>query len=202
MATIIDKDGNEIEVLTAEEAQASAAAAVAAREAELTAQHEKALADEKAHQAEKLRQLEEARKGAGKAEDEAKRIAEEAQKTANEAKTAIEAAKTETITTKRDYFIRSVTGGDEAMTRKVLENYDLLNMPVGSDTEIQARVQKAIGAAGINSVGSSSFPSMSFAGMGAPAAPAVDQTVKNHNYEVFKNELGIADMIPKPNQNK
>jgi hypothetical protein len=189
---VTDDSGQDLEVFTAEEKTAEIQAAVAAAKAEF----EKTLADKDAHQAEKLRQLEEARKGATSEKDNATLLAEEAKKIAEEAKASIEVARKESLDTKRDFFIQSVVGGDPELTKKILENYDLLNMPAGNDAEIQARVQKAVGASGISSIRTFNG-GMSFGGAMPATAPSNDKSVKDHNYDVFKNELGLGTFIPK-----
>lgn len=193
---VLDAEGNEHEVFSPDELKARADAAVAARETELKAEHEKALADKDAHVAEKLDQFKRGQGSVDTEKEAVKLMAEEAKRTAEEAKAAIAAAEADKISTKRDYWIKSVTGGDPELTKKILENYDILNMPAGTDDEISARVQKAVQASGVSSFSS---PSMSFSGAIPPNFAKTDQSVKEHNYEVWKNELGIQDLIPKKN---
>jgi len=194
--TVVDDDGKELTVFTQEEVQAQ----IAEREAALKAEHDAALAEKEAHQAEKLAQMEKAQSGATKAQKDAQALAEETKKYAEEAKNTVEAAKQEALQTKKSYWIQSVTGGDPELTKKIQENYDLLNMPTTTDAEIQARVQKAVTAAGIGSV--ANFNSgISFGGAPAANISPTAQSEKEHNYNVWKNELGIADLVPKkPNQ--
>ena len=198
MKILSDETGEEIEVLTPEEAKAAQDAAVAAEVTRLQSEHAKALADKDAHVKEKLDQFQRAQGGVEAKENEAKTLAEEAKKIAEEAKASVASAEAEKIATKKDYFIRSVVAGDPELTSKIHENLKLLTMPEGTDAEIAAKVQKAVQMSGIGSIQTN--PGFSFAG-GMPSAPQkVDQSVKDHNYEVWKNELQINDLVPKNNK--
>jgi len=192
MAKVVDDEGKEIEVFTQEELDAQVAA--------LKAQHEAEMKAAKEHQAEKLAEFEKAKAGATAAQKSAEEIANEAKKIAEEAKASIDASKQETLATKKSFWINSVTGGDPELTKKVLENYELLNMPVGTDAEIQARVQKAITATGIGSIANFN-QSISYSGAQPANVTPTEKSIKEHNYEVWKNELQIQDLVPKkPNQ--
>lgn len=201
MKIISEETGEEIEVLTPEEAKAAQDAAVAAESARLKAEHDAAIAAEKAHTQEKLDQFKRAQGGAEAEKEAAKAAIELAQKTADEAKTAIAAAEAEKIATKKDYWIKSVIGSDPELTKKINDNLAIINLPETTDAEIQAKVQMAINMSGIGSV--QNHGGMSFSGAVPPVLVTNnDQSVKEHNYEVWKNELGIADFIPKPSTNK
>lgn len=200
MATYLDKDGNEVEALTPEEAKAQAdaaiAAAVAAKEAELKAAHEAAIAAEKAHTKEKLEQFQQANKGIENEKEVIKTLAEQAKQTAEEAKAAIAAAEAEKIATKKEYWIKSIVGNDPELTKKINDNYELINLPASTDAEIAERVQKAVNMAGIGAI--SAPGSVSFAGAMPTHVAPTEQAAKEHNYNVWKNELGLQDFIPKP----
>lgn len=210
---VVDDEGKEIEVFTAEEMQEQ----LAIREASLKVEHDKIIADKDAHQAEKLKEFEKAKAGAKGAETDAKGAeanalakTEEATKIANEAKTAIETARTNELAAKKNFWIQGAVAGDPELTKRILEKYDLLSgMPSATDAEIMSRVQESVKLAGINTVvgvgGGNSFSGgFSFGSGGVPPAGVMtDAKIKEHNYEVWKNELGIQDLIPKkPNDQK
>ena len=195
--TVVDAEGKELEVFTAEELNAK----IAEREAVLKTEYEKTLADAKEHQAKKLDEFEKAKAGAIATQKSAEELAAEAKKYAEEAKATVEASKQEALQTKKQYWIQSVVGGDAELTKRINENYELLAaMPASTDAEIQARVQKAIQAAGIGSVASFS-QSLSLGGAAPANVTPTEKSIKDHNYEVWKNELQIQDLVPKkPNQ--
>ena len=192
-----DEEGKEITAFTQEEVDAQ----IVARETALKTEHDAAIAEKEAHQAEKLAQMEKVQAGAAKAEKNAQTLAEETKKYAEEAKATVEASKAEALQTKKAFWIQSVVGGDAELTKKILENYELLGgMPVTNDAEIQARVQKAVNASGIGNVASYNS-GISLGGASAANVMPSAQSEKEHNYEVWKNELGITDLVPKkPNQ--
>lgn len=194
---VIDDAGNEVEmeVFTQDDLNVQ----IAARELALKAEHEVAIKAEKEHQATKLAEFEQAKKNVGEKEKAAEATAQEAKKIAEEAMSSIQAEKKATQETKKDFIIASVIGENPELKKKILENFDLLaGMPITNDKELSERIQKAVSAAGINSM-QNFAPSMSFGGAGAGAPPAQmnDIKIKEHNYDVWKNELGLKDFIPK-----
>lgn len=196
---VVDDEGNEETVFTAEELKAQQEAAIAAREAELKAEHEKALQEKDEYVKTKLDQFQKAKGGVDSEKEQVKVMAQEAKRIAEEAKAAIESAKASEISVKKDYWIKSVSGGDVELTKKIEEAYALINLPGTTDTEIQERVQKAVNMAGISSMGGYGMPS--FSGGIAPSIPAAKTTEFLHNHEVWKQELGLSDLVPKnPNQ--
>jgi len=193
---IVDDQGNEETVFTAEELKAQQDAAVAAEVARVKAEHEKAMADKDAHIAEKLDQFKRAQGGAETEKENAKLAIENAQKTADEAKAAIARAEAEKIETKKDYWIKSVVGDDAELAKTIRENFDIINMPSSTDEEIKAKMQKAINMAGIGAVAQPSS-SLSFGAAMPPNIVQTESSIKEHNYNVWKNELGLQDFVPK-----
>lgn len=192
---ITDDQGNEFEVYTAEELKAQADAAVAAREAVLKTEHDKVLADKDAHVAQKLAEFQQANKGVDAEKDAVKLLAEDAKRIAEEAKTSIAKAEGEALTVKKNYWIRSIVGDDPELTKKIQDNYDLINLPATNDKEISERVQRAVNMAGIGSVSGPS--NISFSGGAAPNTIKTEASVADHNYHVWVNELGLQDYSPK-----
>lgn len=179
--TITNDKGEDILVLTQEE--------VAAQNAELEAKYKAELEAKDAHVKEKLEQLNTARSGADKASEEAKRIAEEAKRIAEESQKKIEEANKSAIETKRDYWVKQVAGNDPELTKKIMDAYEIINLPATNDTEIMDRVQKAVNMAGITAIAA---PNVSFGGAQAPNfQKAANADQKQAEYEAWKKDLSL-----------
>lgn len=182
--TILNDDGEEVVVFSQEEITAQ----LAEKEAALKAEFEKTLAEKDAHVKEKLDQFQQAKKTADMTSEEAKIMAAEAKKIAEEAKMSIEQAKQSELTTRKDFWIQTVTGGDPDLTKKIEEAYGIINLPTTNDKEIAERVQKAVALAGISHISS---PNLSFSGSIAPNFQQAGEQTKQAAYEDWKKELGI-----------
>ena len=143
--TIINEEGQEMEVFTQEEIQAQ----LAEREAALKAEYEKMLAEKDAHVKEKLDQFQQAKKSVDIEAEEAKRLAEDAKRIAEEAKLSVTQAQETALNAKKEVMITSVVGNDVELRKKIEASYGLLNMPAGNEIEINARLQAAMTLAGI-----------------------------------------------------
>ena len=178
--TIINDDGNEVEVFTAEE--------LAAQRVELEEKYKKELADKDAHVQEKLSQLKNKEGGIEAVESEAIKKAEEAKTLVEELQNKIsenEKSKQETI---KNFWISQTTGGDEELTKKLQDAYELINIPITSEADIAQRVTLATQMVGIKTI---EIPSNPFIGGVAPQFAASKDAQADATYDSWKKELGL-----------
>lgn len=182
--TIVNDEGEEEVVYTEAEKQAEKDAEIE----KVKADYEAKLAEKDAHVKEKLDQFQQAKKGVDTAQEEVRAMAEEAKRLAEEAKMSVAQAKEAELTTKKDFYIQSVVGGDTDLRKKIEDAYGMLNLPAATDKEIMERVQKAVTLAGISQM---STPSLSFGGAQAPNFQQAGEQTKEAAYNEWKKELGI-----------
>lgn len=177
--TIIDNEGNEIEVFTQEELEEQKKA--------IEDEYKKQLEDKDAHIQEKLNQLKNKEAGINNAESEAIKKAEEAKILAEqlqEKMTETEKVKNETV---KKFWITQTAGGDEELVTKLNEAYDLINIEIKSDEDIARRVQLATQMVGIKSI---EIPSNPFVG-GFVAPQPKESSVDQASYDDFKKSFGL-----------
>lgn len=178
---IIDDNGEEMEVFTAEE--------LAAERQTLTEKHAQELADKEAHVQEKLAQLKNKEGGIDNAESEAVKKAEEAKLLVEQLQSKItetEKSKQETI---KNFWINQTAGGDEELIKKLTEAYELINLPINSENDISQRVSLATQLVGIKTI---EIPMTPFMNGVAPTFTPVKDSANQASYEDFKSTLGLS----------
>lgn len=178
---IIDDEGNEIEVFTAEELES--------QKAEIEERYKKELADKEAHVQEKLSQLKNKEGGIEAVESEAIKKAEEAKALAESLQSKIaetEKSKQETI---KNFYIAQITGGDKDLTEKLTKAYDMINLEINSDGDIANRITMASNLAGIKTI---EIPTSPFPMGGvAPQFNTQKDNADSQSYEDFKQQFGL-----------
>lgn len=183
--TILNDEGQEEIVFS----QAEIDAQFAEKEAALKAAHEAAMAEKDAHVKEKLGQFQQATKSAEQLHEEAMAGIAEAKRIAEEAKGSVALAKESELTTKRDFYIQSISGGDVDLTKKLEDAYGIINLPATNDKEILERLQKAVSIAGVTHT---STPNLSFGGSTPPNFQPSNEATKAAAHEAWKKEFGIS----------
>jgi len=203
---ITDAEGNEIEVMTAEDvaAQVTAEAERVKAESEealakIQEEHTAALAAKDEHIAGKLNEFIAGKKGVKEKEeeltekeqaaqdklDEALRIAQEA----NDRVTKSEQTKNDTL---KKHWIAQAVGTDEDLIAKIEANYDLLNIDIKEDGDIARRVQLAVNM--VPGLEITNIPDVSFGGAGGGMAPQFNSKEENEkaaDYNEWVEELGL-----------
>lgn len=155
--TISDSEGNEVEVFTADELEAQTQQAIEDFKKENPDQSDKIAELESTVQSTK-EALEKANKdleaASGKDQNFAalRKAKEDAERKAAEATSALdvklEEAKTEILSSvNQDHLeteLARVSAGDEELLAKIKESYGVLNLPIGTKSEITSRVEAAV----------------------------------------------------------
>jgi DNA repair exonuclease SbcCD ATPase subunit len=179
--TIIDDNGDELEVFTAEELEA--------QKAEIEERHKKELEDKEAHVQEKLSQFKNKENGIANAESEAMQKAEEAKALVESLQNKISETEKNKQDTIKNFYIQQVTGGDAELSKKLMDAYELINMPINSDGDIANRIAMASKMIDIKTIEipSSPFP---MGGM-APQFNTAQDNKNGVDHEAWKAQLGL-----------
>lgn len=170
---VTDADGKEIEVVTPDEAAAQAKEAADAAVAAATKAAEEKAAQDKA-ELDRLRAEErnwkELREKADKG-SEAEKKAQEALEEAKKARETAEATAQKSLTETKDAAIKSLSGGNEELAKKIAHHFENSTTgPTGTKEEIEARVRNAyILATATPQPGALTGAAVSGAGGGTPA---------------------------------
>lgn len=186
---IIQNDaGEDIEVFSAEEVaqQVAQEAELKAKEVEEKYQAELKAKDE--HYAEKLDQFVKAKKGIETKDDALEAKLAEIKKIAEEANLKVTLAEADKVETIKNFYLNQTVGGNEELSTKMKQAYDMLNMPATNEAEIALRVQMAANMIGVSSI---SAPNMTFSGGMAPTFKPADEKQSEAEYEIYKKEFGI-----------
>jgi small-conductance mechanosensitive channel len=181
--TIIDDNGNEIEVFTAEELAQKANEA----SQELEERYKKELEEKDKYVKEKLDQFQKAKNNVDTAQEEVAKKAEEASLLAQELKAKIEETEKTKNETVKNFWIQQTTGGDSELVKKLNEAYDLINVEIKTEADIATRVSLASKMVGINSI---EMSAPNFMGGVAPNFAGSDAK-QAQGYDQFKQDLGL-----------
>jgi hypothetical protein len=184
---ITDDNGDEIEVFTAEEAQAQAE--------KVKAEYEAKLAEKDAHVKEKLDQFQKAKGGIDLEKEEIMKKLEletsQAKQLAEQANLAIAQANKAREDMVKEYWIKSVVGEDADAIAKINSNFEMINLEIKSEEDIKRKVEMATNMAGINKI---NVPHSPFIGGGYAPNPAKDPK-NNADYQQFLKDTGLDNML-------
>lgn len=186
--TIQDAEGNDIEVFTADEVAAQAAARADAVTAELAAKHADELKAKDDHLATKLDEFVKGKKSVEDKATEADTKIAEALRIANEANEKVNLSETKKNDAIKNFWITQTVGTDADLTEKLKNAYDLINMPITTENDIAERMKLAANMIGLTAP---QPQNISFAGGVAPVfQPAADRQ-NEMDYDTFEKELGL-----------
>lgn len=191
-----DANGNKIQVFTQAELEA--------QRKQLEKEYQSKLDDKDTHAKSKLDEFMNARKADQEKQDQFKvetaaQIAA-AQKSADEAKQSAIEAEGRRLSAYKDFLVKNSLGEDADLITKFNEAYNLINMPIGTDAEIQARVMKTLEFSGLNNTVKNIPVNMS--GGYAPRVDATQKAEKDADFDKFTSILGLGGFTKPPEGDK
>lgn len=199
MPKVIEDDaGNDVTVYTAEELEAA--------KTQVATEYQGKLAEKDEHVKKKLDEFIQGKKSVEQlaAEQEAREKATDekisaANALAQQAVEKAEFEKTARLTALRDYLFERYGGSDPEVKKKLMEGWDLANVPMDNEDNIKKRVQVAASIAGVSgdTGGSASMYGPPMSGGYAPDFTQKKETLSEAEHEAFKKEFGLDSFIPK-----
>jgi len=197
---IEDDNGNELTVYTAEE--------LASERSKVEEEYKGKLAEKDEHVKKKLDEFMQGKKSVEQlsAEAEAKQKEVDAKidganKLAQDAIAKADAERQARLFAIRDYMFEQYGSTDPEVKKKLLEGWDLANVPMDNEENIKRRVQVAASIAGVNGqVAVNPVYGAPFSVGYAPQFNQKKEGVSDAEHELFKQELGLGNFIPKNKQ--
>ena len=152
------------------------------------AEHTKALEDKDAHVKQKLDEFQVGKNSQELKDQERDAAIAAAKKAAEDAASMAADSEKKRVATIENFALESLTGGDQELTKKIMEKIPFIALPITSDKDIIEKYRLAASLAGLGNVAVPNFGAM---GGYVPNFNKQDQAVSDVDHEKFLKETGL-----------